>query len=424
MRHRPVCRSRFCLDIARSPALPQPSPALTSPGTADTIIVVNTRFLIPVSIFAFGVFITVISWYASSEDEPAARMPVRPRAAAGPPVSHDTRQPSPISPSSPLARPPSAPPPGQPAAAPARTSVRNRLDQVREPRVGAKRTGPRAKPSRPAPRPTWTDRLRLAAALADRLDDAVSRLRSNLLSHTFAQLFVASHDAQTGQIDAAVLRLDRILARSPEDAAAQSAKAAALVAAGQYEQAADLYAAVVLQAPQDAAARYNFGVLLCRQARLTEATEQFRRLVAIDPNHARGWYNLATLCQRAGRLAEARDAWETFVELQPNAAAGYFNLGIVWMDFDEPLQAAWCFKRVTMLTPDAPDAWLNLGLAYAAADHPYPALEALTAAADRMPCDPTVLRGLADLHERLAADGGPGAATHRRLAASLKAKAE
>jgi tetratricopeptide (TPR) repeat protein len=300
-------------------------------------------------------------------------------------------------------------------------SLREHFAKLRRARENAtaeaERRAEQPKPHRRKTSRAWRARI---GQVAEQIDEAAVRLRSNVAGSRITKLAEATADIQSRRPEAAMQRFDQVLERRPEDVAALSGKAAALVTMRRFEEATDVYAELVRLAPRDAAARYNYGVLFYRLARFGEAAEQFRELVDIDPGHARGQYNLATLAQRAGRLEEAREAWEAFTRLEPKAANGWFNLGVVWMDFNRPVEAVECFSEVVQLDAADADAWLNLGLAYGAAGHLQPALEAITKADAVSPCDPTIMRCLADLHGILADEGGPDAESHRRQATLLE----
>lgn len=305
-----------------------------------------------------------------------------------------------------------------------RSSMREDFSALRKAREQASERqiiADRAPPPRGGRAADWR---RQFERLAGQFDDAAARMRSNLGNSSTAKLVAGAAEMQAGQPAAAVEQFDRILAKSPNDVIALSAKAAALVTAERFEEAAETYAALVRVAPQDAAAAYNFGVVSYRLGRYGVAEDQFRRAVRIDAGHAPAWYNLATLAQRSGRLTEAREAWRRFLDLQPEVPAAWFNLGVVWMDFNEPMEAVACFSRAAQLRPDDRDGWLNLGLAYAAAEHWTAALEAMNRADAASPCDPLVMNCLAQLHGAIAELGGPDAEIHRRMVAGLRLELE
>jgi len=94
------------------------------------------------------------------------------------------------------------------------------------------------------------------------------------------------------------------------------------------------------------------------------------------------------------------------------------------MDFDQSLRAAWCFRQAVRLNPGDAQAWLNLGIACAAADHLYPALDALSEADALSPCDPMILRRLAELHCTLAAQSTEADEEHRLAASRISEQIE
>lgn len=273
-----------------------------------------------------------------------------------------------------------------------------------------------------APPASPPDLAAAVASLAKGLDDAAVRLRSNLSASPAVQLAAGYAALQSGRYEDALAQYDAILDRRPNHPPALSGRAEALIGLNRFDDAAETYARLMPRAEKDTTARYNYGVVLYRLSRYAEAADQFRRLTQIDPDHAEGQYNLATLAQRDGRLSEAQSAWQAFTRLRPEVAGGWYNLGIVLMDYDRPEEAVACFKKVVSLDQNDADARLNLAMAHLAADQPNEALAALEAAGQRLPNDRVVLRYQAEVHARLAENGGPDGDEHRRQADALRAK--
>ncbi len=352
------------------------------------------RWFIPIALLSFGLLVVGLWSYLSASREGDARP--------------NTRRASPDPWGAELNSPPET---AEPFDAPGRRDRRRA-----SPTQSAMSRPPRSRRSIP-----WRP---LAAELAQRLDDAAVRFRSNLAGSAVYGFVRGQAEMQAGDYLAALERFDGLLAGQPDNLPAALAKADALVALGRFTEAAAIYDGALRHAPGEAAVRYDYGILLCRLARFTEAADQFRALLRIDPQHARGHYNLAIIAQVAGRLGEARDAWQDFTHLRPDSADGWFNLGVVWMDFDQPLEAAWCFLQAIAIDPEAPGGHLNLGQAYAAAGHLEAALDAMIDADELAPCDPAVMRCLADLHEQIAYPGGPDAEVHLSRADLLREQIE
>jgi tetratricopeptide (TPR) repeat protein len=366
---------------------------LTILPVARTIPIVTGRWFIPIALLSFVLLVVGLWSYLSGSREGDARPNAR-RTSPGPwgaelNSSPESEEPADVS------------------------SLRAGPQQL-----PIQRAMPRSPRSRSIP---WR---RLAAELAQRLDDAAVRFRSNLAGSPVYGFVRGQAEMQAGDYLAAIEHFDGLLAGQPDNVPAALAKANALVALGRFTEAVAIYDGVIHRAPGDAAVRYDYGILLCRLERFAEAAEQFRALVRVDPQHARGHYNLAIIAQVAGRLGEARDAWQAFARLRPDSADGWFNLGVVWMDFDQPLEAAWCFLQAIARDPDAPGGHLNLGLAYAAAGHLEAAFDAVVDADELAPCEPAIMRCLAGLHEQIYYQGGPDAEVHLSQADLLREQIE
>ena len=265
----------------------------------------------------------------------------------------------------------------------------------------------------------WREAL---IAVADQIDSAAVRLRSNYENGPAATLTRAFDALSAGQFDRALRDFDAVLARNANLSQAWSGKGEALVGLNRFDDAADAYARAMGDPSIGTTTRYNYGVVLYRLSRYADAGEQFRAVVTQDPDHAEGHYNLATLAQRDGRLSEALEAWKVFTRLRPTVAGGWFNLGIVYMDYDRPSEAVACFKQVIELDQNDADAHINLAMAYLASDQPAEALTALENAESRLPGDRVVLRYLADVHAQLAETGGPDAAMHLEKAKTCRSR--
>lgn len=254
--------------------------------------------------------------------------------------------------------------------------------------------------------------------LADMLDQAAIRMRSNIGRTPVFQVLAGRVELADGEPEAALRRFDRLLNRHPGHVEALAGRAEAQVALKHYTDAVDTYERLILVSPENIKARYNYGVLLTRLAESGGAAEQFCEVVRLDPRHAKAYYNLAGLAQREGRLAEARDAWTAFTRLRPSVSTGWFNLGIVLMEFNEPLEATLAFQNVVLIDPDDALARLNLALAHESAGNVEEALDILNRAHEQSPCNPHIMTALADLHRDMAA-WNPGEETTHLAAAVL-----
>lgn len=282
------------------------------------------------------------------------------------------------------------------------------------------RTPAQNRSTKRTPRPRGPALGQIIDQVALKLDEASVELRHDADASFVSLYSKGTLAARDGDFNAAIDHFDNALKRNPTGYAALAAKADVLVAQGMFLEARDAYEQVLKADYNDPEVRYNYAVVLYRLSDFQESAHQLRQVIRRDPDHANAHYNLASLAQREGRIDEARASWEAFTRLRPNVASAWFNLGVTYVDYDLPLEAACAFQAVTTITPDDADAFLNLGIARAVAGDYRAALDAIRIANELSPCDETLLRYLATLHDILADQGSPDAPSHRQIAAMLQ----
>ena len=307
-------------------------------------------------------------------------------------------------------------------------NLAERIPVSRRPMDTVPKSSPTPSPPKTRP-PTRNKSLspsprQIAAQLARRADETSVDLRAEVADSYLGHFSRGVTAARNGEFEAAIAHFDRALDKESAGAAALAAKASALVELGRYLEARDVYEALLRTGRVDPDARYNYAVVLYRLSEFLESARQLRLVIRDRPNHADAHYNLASLAQREGRIGEARDSLEVFTRLRPDVASAWFNLGVLYVDFDLPLEAAHAFEAVTTIAPEDADAWLNLAIARAVAGQYRAALNALQAADEISPCDDTIVRYLATLHDILADQNTPDAPRHRRIAAMLQEQVE
>lgn len=264
----------------------------------------------------------------------------------------------------------------------------------------------------------WAEQRRRLVRFLEDLDDTGARFRSRLRRSPITQVTAGWSDLNADRPQAALRHFDRILQRQPNHADALFGKAAALATMRRYREAADTYDRLLTFEPDDVEGRYNYGAMLSRLGEFGAASEQFREVIRLESDHVKAHYNLAGLAQRNGRLTEARDHWQIFTQLRPDVTDGWFNLGIIHLDLEQPREAVSCFSYLTLVHPEDAFAHANLALAYMQTHDLDAALATLKTANELSPCDPAILRSLADLH-RTIAEWNPADKLEHLEAASL-----
>ena len=176
-----------------------------------------------------------------------------------------------------------------------------------------------------------------------RLDHAWLRLR------TMALLML-------GRSAAALVVLDQMLSRWPDDAYALASRGHLRASLGIPDGAiADLQRLVQVHPDRAAADWFNLGFVLEEAGRLDDAEAAFRRAVAINPELDRAWYGLGLVLIRQQRLDEAVDALERNTELQPMSPYGWYQLARVHVDRSQPEQARKIIRHLKRFEPKVAD---------------------------------------------------------------------
>lgn len=122
----------------------------------------------------------------------------------------------------------------------------------------------------------------------------------------------------------------------PQDATANNALGAALVAAGQPDQAAG-YLRTALSSQHDYFdAHYNLGFALAAQNDFAGAAEQFQFAAQLRPNDANAEANLGAALAEMGKFAEAKTHFERALQIDPNQPIAKENLGALLKELSSP----------------------------------------------------------------------------------------
>lgn len=117
---------------------------------------------------------------------------------------------------------------------------------------------------------------------------------------------------------------------APSARAAGLDDAAALLKAGQHEQALLQVNKLIASDPKDPKARFLKGVILTEQGDAQGAADVFQRLTQDYPGLPEPYNNLAVIYAAQGRYDQARVALEKSIRTHPSYATAYENLGDVY----------------------------------------------------------------------------------------------
>ncbi len=111
--------------------------------------------------------------------------------------------------------------------------------------------------------------------------------------------------ARSGEGDKAILTLESITRRWPNDGASWQALGFAYMALRKVPQAEVALRRAVALGPDLSSEHRDLGALLASRGRNADARAEYRKAIALDPRDATAWVNLANLDRRAGNAEEA-----------------------------------------------------------------------------------------------------------------------
>ncbi|HUB67788.1 MAG TPA: tetratricopeptide repeat protein [Candidatus Methylacidiphilales bacterium] len=131
---------------------------------------------------------------------------------------------------------------------------------------------------------------------------------------------------KSGQIDEAIVYLEKALAMNPNDAFPHNNLGYALSLKGRTDQAIIQLKEALQIDPGDAAAHNNLGQALFQKGQIYAAIVQFQEALEIAPNYIDAHNNLGIAFAEAGRVAEAITQFQEAVRLNPDDQGTQANL--------------------------------------------------------------------------------------------------
>jgi predicted O-linked N-acetylglucosamine transferase (SPINDLY family) len=133
-------------------------------------------------------------------------------------------------------------------------------------------------------------------------------------------------------------------------------KGIAVLNAGEYAPAAEIFRRVLDRAPGFAPAHNALGLAFAALGRRAEALASYETAARADRTSAAPYINRATLLRDLGRTEEALADLDRAVDLQPGDAAAHGNRGSLLMEMNRPAAAVASFDRALSLNPAFPYA--------------------------------------------------------------------
>ena len=159
-----------------------------------------------------------------------------------------------------------------------------------------------------------------------------------------------------------IAALERALDARPAYYEAEVARARALDARGQVDDARQACTRAAALRPGDARAFHVLGLVLFRHGRYVESLDPWLTVTRLAPDNAGAHRNLGSALFHLDRHEEAIEAFRRSIEIRPNAMA-YSNLGAVLFLLGRYEECVSALEQSVALAPANPRAWGNLGSA-------------------------------------------------------------
>lgn len=176
-------------------------------------------------------------------------------------------------------------------------------------------------------------------------------LRNHLASSYFA----------SGRMDDAARQLEQAVRLEPENGEAHARFAVALIGCGRLEEALEEAAAGVRLAPQSGLAHYALGWVQYRLALFSEAAESLQRSLDLDPSRDEACLMLAEVLLQQGRSADALPWFERAAKNIPHSPRPLLGLAQCLARLGRTDEARRAIERCVQRFPDFPPArqWLE-----------------------------------------------------------------
>ena len=154
-----------------------------------------------------------------------------------------------------------------------------------------------------------------------------------------------------GDVPQAIVEAQQARSMDPSNVDALAVLSDALLAARQFDRAADGYRAYLGARPADAAATLNLGIALAESGRVQEAASVLQRASELMPRDPRPYKNLASLALNANDTTNGQRFASEAVRVAPDDAQAHDLLGRALAERGQLREAIGHFERALALDP-------------------------------------------------------------------------
>jgi tetratricopeptide (TPR) repeat protein len=137
------------------------------------------------------------------------------------------------------------------------------------------------------------------------------------------------------------------------------------LSAGQYEAAADAFAAAIRLRPDAAEAFFYKGVCDFHLGRMDDSLDALNFALKIKPEYSHAHFYLGRIYQKRQQMEEALAEFQKCIATDPDFEDAHYKLGYILAELGKYSEAIRHFQKVVSLNARDAEAHYNLGLAYA-----------------------------------------------------------
>jgi protein O-GlcNAc transferase len=164
-----------------------------------------------------------------------------------------------------------------------------------------------------------------------------------------------------GEHEAAIVLLERAIAKRGDDAEAHNDLGLAQLSARHAKAAGRSFAEALRLNPQYVGAANNLALALETQGKFSQAIAACRRVLELKPDFPLAWFNLGSMLQQHGDPKEAEQSFLRALELQPGYAEAHNNLGSIYEEQRRTDEAVASYRTALALKPLDIQPHLSLG---------------------------------------------------------------
>jgi len=181
-------------------------------------------------------------------------------------------------------------------------------------------------------------------------------------NHNLSWKVLASIYSKTGQIDEALISIQKSVRISPKDAEAHSNMGLILFKLNDLEKAKRSYKKAIELKADYAEVYNNLGMTLQKLNKLEQAEFNYKKAIELKPNFEAAYNNLGNILKELDKLEEAEVCYEKAIALNSNFVEALYNLGITLLKLGKLVGAESSFKKTIELKPDHFEVYNNLGI--------------------------------------------------------------